>query len=209
MEGFEMSKRVLKIGLTGPSGAGKGEVSRLLSSAGVFHIDCDKVYHSLLVPGSECTVSLSEYFGDILDSDGAVDRKKLSSIVFSDEYKLAALNSITHKFVLDECRRIIEDCAGRGISAVVIDAPTLIESGFDRECDVILAVTAPHELRKERIKQRDGLTDKEADKRLSAQQSDEFYTEKADFVIVNDSDINKLSRSVSDFINKFLLGERN
>ena len=67
------------IGITGPSGAGKGEVSRLLSSQGAFIIDADKVYHRIITPPSKCLDELVDFFGaDILSNNGCLDRRMLS-----------------------------------------------------------------------------------------------------------------------------------
>ncbi len=92
------------IGLTGPSGAGKGEVGAILRERGIPVIDTDRVYHELLVPPSPCLDALVEAFGcDILASDGALDRAALASLVFADTDEAHArhetLNRITHRFV--------------------------------------------------------------------------------------------------------------
>ncbi len=192
------------IGLTGPSGAGKGSAAALLSSYDIPHINCDEIYHSLLFAGSDCTNELAERFGkDIIDSDGAVDRKKLSAVVFSKdgrEKALGDLNRITHKYVLSECRRLIEKYNAMGKKAVCIDAPTLIESGFHKECNIILVINAERAARLRRIIMRDGISLEKAMDRLNSQPPDSFYTEKADFVINNSGDLNDLKKQIEDFI---------
>lgn len=195
------------IGLTGPSGAGKGEVAAFLCEYGIPHINCDSIYHSLLTPNTDCTYEIIKEFGlCVMADDGSVDRKKLAAIVFGDEKNkelLNTLNKITHKYVLIECRKLIEMYEGEGKKAVTIDAPTLFESGFDKECDIILVVTAPEAVRLGRIEERDSLGHEKAQQRINAQPTDDFYTQKADFVIVNDSDKGRLKEKVGEFINTF------
>ena len=99
---------MLIVGLTGPSGAGKGTVASLFARYGVPSVDTDAVYHDLLVPPSACLDELRERFSEgILFSDGTLNRGALAFLVFSrgHEKDRADLNRITHRHVLDEARR--------------------------------------------------------------------------------------------------------
>ena len=100
------------IGLTGPSGAGKGFCYGFFSKYDVPCIDTDDIYHKLLIPPSACVNELVEHFGDIILNDlGEINRKLLAKIVFSEQSgeKLELLNSITHKYVLGKTKELIED----------------------------------------------------------------------------------------------------
>ncbi len=177
------------IGLTGPSGAGKGHIASLFSRYGVPSIDTDAVYHDLCLPPSECLDELVERFGaDILTSEGALDRGALAAIVFAPgaEEALVALNRISHRHVLAKVREHLKAYEAAGASAVLVDAPQLYESGFDRECDYVLAVLAPPDVRLARIMARDGMTRARAEARMAAQRSDDFFRATADAVIRND-----------------------
>ena len=186
------------IGLTGPSGAGKGEVSRLLSELGAYHFDCDKIYHDLLVPPSPCLDELRENFGDeIFLENGELNRKALATIVFSEDgrqTKLPILNSITHKYVLKEVQKQVEKL--EGYKAFTVDAPTLFESGFDSQCDVIISVLADKKTRIERIIAREGLDREAAEARINAQPDDSFYSERSDYVIYNNGDLEALEKEL-------------
>jgi len=176
------------IGVTGPSGAGKSELCRLVRKMHIPFIDADEVYHSLLVCDSECTIALAEEFGEgILDENGVPDRNKLGAIVFSSKEKLEKLNVIVLHFVIDNIKTTIAALECAGVKNVVVDAPTLIESGFDRECDTVISVLAPKEERLRRILLRDGITQENAKKRIDAQKKDEFYIENSDVIIENSS----------------------
>lgn len=190
---------MLTIGLTGPSGAGKGVIASLFARYGIPSIDTDAVYHRLLVPPSGCLDELTQRFGtDILTADGALDRKKLASIVFAEGHRedLRDLNRITHRHVLDEVRRMLADYAAVGKPAVLVDAPQLFESGFDAECSFILSVLAPYDVRLARIMARDGLDVERARARLAASHTDEFFRERSSAVILNCDEIEAMDGEI-------------
>ncbi len=197
---------MLVIGLTGGTGSGKGRVGQCFLSHGIKTIDTDIVSRDVCKKGSPCLTELTLFFGEvILNSDGTLNRKKLAEIAFSDEAKHQKLNTITHRHILNSVRCWLDECKRNGDLAAVVDAPLLYESGFDRECDIVIAVIAPKEVRKERIRLRDGITDCEIDARMSKQKDDLFYTENADFVITNDSSLSSLQEQVNDICSKIML----
>ena len=194
---------MLVIGLCGGSGSGKSTVTKKFEKYGVVSIDADKVYRELLFSGSTLLLQLKNAFGDkIINDDGTLNKKELSAIVFSDyekEHYLPVLNSITHAAIISETERRIEEFRQNGsIPAVIFDAPLLFEAGFDKKCDIIIAVTADTETRIERIMMRDNITKEQAQQRISAQLSDEFLIEHADYVIVNNGTAESLEKRVSE-----------
>lgn len=189
------------IGITGPSGAGKSLLSAVLEKHSIPTIDADGVYHSLLIPPSPCLDALRSAFGNgIFLSDGSLDRSALGAIVFSDEQKLALLNSTVLSLVLERTRQIIRQLEADGYSAVAVDAPTLFESGFDSECDLVVSVLAPLEDRLARITSRDGISKEAAMLRLEAQKDDEFYTSRSDAVLVNNSTFDALANKLCELL---------
>ena len=176
------------IGITGPTGAGKSRFSDLMREKGIPVIDADKVYHSLLVPPSECLDALRRAFGDGIFNGEELDRRALSEIVFHNEEKLALLNSTVLGIVLDRCRGMLAEYEREGHAIAAVDAPTLIESGFYLECDRVISVLSSPEIRVERIMMRDGLTREAAQTRVQGQKKDSFYTEHSHTVLINDSD---------------------
>lgn len=174
------------IGLTGQTGAGKSTVCKMLRKYGCYHIDADKTAHSVYQAGSSVLDELSRCFGsEIINTDGTLNRKKLAKIAFSSKDNTLKLNSIVHPAVTNKIKQIIEEQRLLGTKAVIIDAIALFESGENRLCDFTAAVIAPREVRKERVKNRDGLTDSEADFRINAQCDESFYTENADVIVKN------------------------
>ena len=197
------------IGLCGGSGSGKGAVAKILSLRGAKHIDADKVYHSMVSGPSALIDELSAEFGDsVVSADGGLDRKALASIVFAEGAidKQKKLNSITHKYVIDKIRALIDLYRSDGTCAVVVDAPLLFESGFDKECDSIICVIASKDIRISRIMARDGISAENAEKRIATQLSDEALIARCDHVIENNGSPELLEREVgrvADSLNIF------
>ena len=195
---------MILVGMTGGSGSGKSTVASIFASCGATVIDADAVYHSLISAPSACVSALVDAFGEeILTPDGAIDRKRLADVVFdvtdNEKKKLATLNSITHRFVYEEFKRLLTQCESE--SLVVMDVPLLFQSGFDRLCDLTVAVLAPMELRLARITQRDGIDVQAAERRLAAQPDDEYYLTRADRVIRNEGDLDTVRAEVLALIN--------
>ena len=191
------------IGLTGPSGAGKTTLCEIAKAMKIESINADEVYHRLLVPPSPCLDEIVINFGDkILNSDKTLNRAALASVVFADgeNDKLSLLNRITHKYVKDEFNRIISKMEKSGVFAVLVDAPTLFESGYDKDCDFTISIIAKETLRRERIVSRDELSYDKADQRLSAQKDDQFFKDRSDYVLNNDGDIAELSKNFSHIL---------
>lgn len=195
------------IGLTGSSGAGKGFCSNFFNKCDIPCIDTDSVYHKLLILPSKCADELIQAFGkDIVDDGKAINRKKLADIVFSkgNQSKLKLLNQITHKFVIEETKDIINLYRSQKKIAAVIDAPLLFESGFDKFCDFTVAVIADKQNRIKRIIERDALSYDAALKRIEAQPSDNFYSSRAKYTIHNNADDIQLNQQLK----KILIDEK-
>ncbi len=196
------------IGLCGRSGSGKSFVSRLFEGFGVPAIDTDKVYRDMTgVPAdgvlSPCMKELVAEFGEaILSSDLSLNRRALADIVFARgaEEKLRALNRITHRYILSETERRIEKYGDDGKWAVIVDAPLLFESGFDKKCHVIIAATAPEDTLVERIVARDRIDVNAALRRLAVQLSDMDVKSRADYVIDTDTSESALRVKIADVL---------
>ena len=184
---------MLVIGLTGPTGAGKGCVADLFAAFGLPVLNADRIYHTLLIPPSPCLDELADHFGkEILTESGTLNRKALGAIVFSNADELATLNTITHHYVMAEIRKRLEQLRKDEALAAVIDAPQLFEAGADRDCNVIVSVLADPALRIDRIMRRDGIDAEAAVKRISAQKSDAFFRAHSDYVIENNESPERL-----------------
>lgn len=175
------------IGITGPTGAGKTTALSALEDLGGHIVDCDAVYHDLLVSSEPMLAELRTRYGDqVFGEDGGLNRKALGAIVFEDEQALADLNAITHKYVGLAVDDYIKAARQAGVPAVAIDAIALIESGISNRCDCTLAVTAPDEVRVRRIMAREGISEEYARLRVNAQKREEWFRENCTYVLVND-----------------------
>lgn len=173
-------------GLTGMSGAGKTTACNVFGQSGFEIVNCDEVARAVVECGKPALAAIADRFGrGILREDGSLDRGKLSGIVFSDSDRLKALNDIIYPFITFEIVCRIMRCAAKGRQLVLLDAPTLFESGADALCDTIVCVTAEKEACAKRIMARDGLTREQAEKRLGSQHDASFYIDRSHHSAVN------------------------
>jgi len=173
-------------GITGGTGAGKTSALKAIQDLGGTIIDCDAVYHEMLMYDDAMRNAINAAFPGVFQPDGKLNRQKLGQEVFAQKDRLNKLNSIVYKYLLPELERRITQ-TGAGIYAV--DAINLLECGLDRLCDRTVAVTAPTELRVRRIMARDNITEQYARLRISAQKPDEYYRSKCDFELSNGSEM--------------------
>ena len=170
------------IGITGGSGCGKTTLLNTIREAGGLVLDCDAIYHELLLSDNDMLSAIEARFPGTVEQ-GCLNRKKLGAIVFADEQALLDLNAITHGAVKKEVLRRLES----GPKLAAIDAIGLFEGGLAPLCDTTVAVVAPAELRLTRLMARDNITEEYARKRISSQHPDSWYMEKCDHTLVNDS----------------------
>ncbi len=193
------------IGLCGGSGSGKGAVSEIFVENLIPVIDTDAIYHSITSTPGECLDAISSEFGEGVIKNGALDRPALAKLVFSSansEQLRLKLNEITHKFVICEVERLVSVYENKKERMCVVDVPLLFESGFDKRCDVTVAVIADIETRILRIIDRDGIDRESAIARINAQISADELKRRVDYVIENNANISELRTEVLSLINK-------
>lgn len=191
------------IGITGPSGAGKGIAASYLKTKNICTFDADAIYRELITPPSFCLDELVKVFGkNILTAAGELDRPALSKLVFGEENKekLETLNKITHKFVVNEIRRRILSLPKTDIC--VIDAPLLIEAGLLTDCDITISVLADKEIRAKRISNRDRISYDTAMARINSQKPDSFYIEHTDFTVHNNGEKEAFIAEIESILEK-------
>lgn len=189
---------MVTLGITGGSGCGKTTVSQVFARLGAALVDADQVARQIVLPGCPALEQIVQHFGpEFLCTDGTLNRRKLGNYVFSDPAALQALNRITHPYIQAEIsRRIVHGSA----DVFCIDAAALLESGIPY--DKLLAVMADRDVRVRRICARDGITRDEALRRIGAQQPDSFYLEKADFVVYNNGEADKMEQEAEKIMNE-------
>lgn len=198
------------LGLTGPTGAGKGAAASIFEKYGIPSIDTDAVYHTLLAESGDMTAELVAAFGQaILDGHGAVNRKKLAATVFGQKNTpalLHTLNTITHKYVMAKTHELVRETEKSGARAVLIDAPQLFEAHIEQECDLVIGVLADRNTRLSRIMARDGISKEAAEKRILAQHDDAFFRRVCHHILENDGDLAALEAQIRRFLEDFEVG---
>lgn len=193
------------VGLTGGIASGKSSVAGILASFGVPVVDADRVAREVVAPGTPGLAAVVEAFGPgVLDEAGALDRKALGEIVFADPAKRRALESITHPRIFARSMEQLGAIAGSGVPYGVYDAALLVENGSYKLMQALVVVSAPRDVQRARIIERDRLTAAEADARIDAQLPLEKKVAVADHVIENDADLATL-RARTEAVHRALL----
>lgn len=185
------------IGITGGTGSGKSTLLQLIADKGGMILDCDAIYHQLLRTDAALLSSIESRFPGTV-TDGVLNRKKLGAIVFDNETALLELNRITHSAVKAEILRRLE----KKPSIAAIDAIGLFEGELASICDITVAITAPVENRVKRIMARDGITEEYARNRIAAQHSDEWFSERCDYVLENNGTSEEFQGKCIAFLRK-------
>ena len=168
------------IGITGGTGCGKTTLLNVIAEKGGLILDCDAIYHELLASDMALLVAIENRFPGTVEN-GVLQRKKLGTIVFSDEKALEDLNKITHGAIKAEVLRRLE---GKPKLAA-IDAIALFEGGLAELCDVTVAVTAPAEVRVKRLMLRDNISEDYARSRIAAQHDEDWFRQRCDCTLEN------------------------
>ena len=185
------------IGITGGTGSGKTTLLHLIEAQGGLVLDCDSIYHMLLQSDRELQSAIALRFPNAVEQ-GGVNRKKLGAIVFEDACALQDLNTITHQAVLKEVHRRLSNRP----ALAAIDAIGLFEGGLDALCDITVAVTAPENIRVQRIMTRDGIGEVYARKRLASQKSADWYSARCDYTLENGGDYDVFVSKCLAFLQK-------
>lgn len=184
------------IGLTGGIGTGKSEVCGILSALGAAVINADLVGHEVYRPQTEGWHRIVETFGkDVLGATGAIDRKKLGAMVFSDAEALERLNTITHPRIYAKIEERIAELREEGRTVAVVEAALLIEANWTPLVDEVWVVVSDEPNVIDRLKNRD-LDDASIRARISAQMAQRERVNHGDVVIDNNGTLAALTQSV-------------
>ena len=185
------------IGLTGPIGAGKDAVAKVLRKCGAYIIDADRVAHGLYAFQSPAWHEIVKVFGSrILMRGGKINRKKLGEIVFADKKKLQLLDKIIHPHLKEAILKILDDQKTESSKQIiVINAAVLKEIGLVDYVDEVWVVMASKEISVRRLVKL-GLSKQEALRRINSQMPQKDYFKIADIVIKNEGTIKQLNAKV-------------
>ena len=191
------------LGLTGPTGSGKSSLSKRAEELGFCVIDCDKVARKAAEDKS-CKEELSKAFGsDIIDESGNLIRRKLAEKAFVSSDKTELLNNTVFPYIKNLLR---EEITSVKKEKILLDAPTLYESGMDGICDAVIAVLADKQLMLKRIIKRDNIDKAHAQLRINAGKPETYYREKTPYVIYNNGKIDELYKNFENTLNTIFGG---
>ena len=194
---------MLIIGLTGGIASGKSEVSRMFEEFGAPVIDTDLISRQLVTPGEPALQEIVTAFGpSILNNEGALNRKMLGKLVFSSERDRLRLEDILHPRIRDEVTRQLQMIDAPYVIVVI---PLLFETRYPITVDRVLLVDAPQELQRQRLMQRNGISESEADKMMHTQASSQQRMAIADDVISNPGSLKILHAEVQRLHEYYLL----
>lgn len=165
------------IGITGRIASGKSTAAAILERMGFFRIDADSIFHELRATSEDMN-------SKILNRFKSLDNKEIIKVLKYEDSALADLNSITHKYVVEEIMKRIEDI---DTDNIVLDVPVPVDVGFKDLADIIIVTTCSPDVQLKRILERDGCSIEEALSKITMQESAEFYSNLGDMVINTDN----------------------
>jgi len=169
--------------LTGGMGTGKTSILNLFKKKNINCFNSDFIAKNLM--DNDLKEEIKTLFGSDIYEKGKLNRKKISKIVFNDIKKLNKLNSIVHPAVRKNFRDFIKK--NETDKFIVYETALLFETGFNRECDIIILIISPFKKRIERIMKRDGLLKSEIIRRIDHQLPDKKKVDLSDYIIENDN----------------------
>jgi len=179
---------VIILGLTGSIGMGKTTTVSLFREEGCPAFDTDAAVHALYARGGEAIPFIRAAFPDVIQNE-AVNRKKLREHVQAAPHHLQVLESLIHPMVERERKAFLQEAEVLDPNIVVLDVPLLFETGGEQYVDLIVVVTAPEKVQKDRVMARSGMTEDLFNIILSRQIPDAQKRKMADFLIYTDKGI--------------------
>ncbi len=185
------------IGLTGGIASGKSTVAARFRELGVTVVDADALAREVVAKGTDGLAEIVTTFGaDVLDADGALDRKKLGAIVFDDEDARKTLERITHPRIAMLSMQRMASVAASGAPYGLYEAALLVEKGTHRTMNGLVVVAVSPDVQLARVMSRDGLDEQAARARLAAQMPLDEKLAAATWTIWNDADVDTLNARV-------------
>ena len=204
-----MSRKPLRLGLTGGIGSGKSTVASIMASSGAAVMDADAISRSLTMPGGRAISAILAEFGEqLIASDGAMNRDAMRALVFSNPESKRQLEAIIHPLVGQVLQEESVAAIAAGHACLVYDVPLLVESGerWRRQVDLVCVVDCEVETQIQRVMSRNQLGRTEIERIISQQASRQQRLGCADAVIFNEGiDLAHLKQRVHEMMARFEL----
>lgn len=180
---------MLRIGITGGIGSGKTTVCKIFETLEIPVYYADDRAKWLMVNSPTLQNGIRQLFGKkAYGEDGSLNRAHISSIAFKDTAKLQKLNALVHPAVFVDGENWQQEQLALGVPYTIKEAALIYESGSHQTLDKVIVVTAPEELRIDRVMKRDGLAAEAIKDRIARQMPEEEKVARADYVIHNDGE---------------------
>ena len=186
------------IGLTGGVGSGKSTVAEMFRELGATVIDADEAAHAVYAPGTPGFDAVVREFGDQYVRDGAIDRRRLGTLVFNDAAALRRLNAIVHPLVREWMAARTVEAFDAGAEIVIQDVPLLYENDLEGLFSSVVLVYAPADVQLGRLVQGRGVPRDRAESMIAAQLPIDEKRRRAHHVIDNSGTVDETRRQVEE-----------
>ncbi|MBS7321549.1 MAG: dephospho-CoA kinase [Myroides sp.] len=190
------------IGVTGGIGSGKTTIVNYIHTKGYPVYIADEAGKKVMQQPKVIQQVNALFEGKVLLDDGSLDRSKIASLVFNDEQLLSALNQIVHPAVASDFEEFKKQNSQQPL--VFKEAAILFESGSYKDCDATILITAPLNVRIDRVVKRDGISKEAVLQRMKNQLTDEEKQKLATFTVEN-MELNHAFKSIDEIIDKLLI----
>ena len=197
--------RPVVIGLAGGIGSGKSFVANFFAEAGCVIYDADREV-TALYKRQDVLDTVRGWWGEEAVIDGEIDRATIAQIIFEDESQRGRLEGLLFPRLHERRRELIQEAAQTGAKAVVVDAPLLYEAALDEECDVVVFVDTPREIRLERLKARSGWDEGELSRREKAQLPLDAKLQRSDYSLDGSAAPEELRRRTLSLLDEIIAG---
>lgn len=182
------------VGLTGGIGSGKSQASKRFAAHNITVVDADSVARDVVIPGSSALQSITQYFGgDVIESDGSLNRRKLRDIIFEDPSQKQWLEALLHPLINAEIRRQLSESTGL---YTILESPLLLETKQYELVDRILVVDASEMAQIERASLRDGSNEQQIKAIIETQLNRQERCARAQDIIQNHGTLDELNQQV-------------
>ena len=195
----EDTRRPLLVGLTGSIGMGKTQTARMFADLGVPVFDSDGTVHTLYAPCGAAVEPIAAAFPGVVQN-GAVDRAALTAALQKDPKGFARLEAVVHPLVAKAQREFVAEVLRKGAEMAIFDIPLLFETGGDSRMDLVVVVSAPLEIQRERALSRPGMTETKFEQILARQMPDADKRARSHFIIDTSGELSATRKQVADVV---------
>ena len=189
------------VGLTGSIGMGKSTTAALFAEAGAAVFDADQAVAELYGPGGAAVTAIAKAFPGCADPATGVDRECLSAKLQANPAQFDVLERIVHPLVSQAREAFFDTARAEGRSVAILDVPLLFETGQDANVDVVVVVSAPADVQRQRVLAREGMSEAKFEAILARQMPDSDKRARADFIIDTSKGVDDARQQVSEVIN--------